>query len=76
MTPSLYSGFGTGKTFMAHETLQREKPAGSEPDGPFDYVHGEQPGNGVINDLDHIARLDPSATGDLVNSTSKEIYDG
>ena len=50
------------------ETLPIEKPAGSEPDGPSDYVHGEQPGNGVINDLDHIARLDPSATGDLVNS--------
>ena len=60
------------------DTQQREKPAGSEPDGPFDYVHGVtgEPGNGGTKHLEHTARLDPSATGDLVNSTSKEIYDG
>ena len=79
---------------MACETVQKEKPAGIESDGPSDSVHGgepgnvwssrgtkftrheEYPGNGDINYLDHIARLDPSATGYLVNSKPKEIYDG
>ena len=61
---------------MACETLQRKRPAGCEPNGPFDPVHGKHPGNGDINYLDHIARLDPSATGYLVNSKPQEIYDG
>ena len=56
------------------ETVEEEKPAGGESGGPINYVHGDQPGNGGDNDLDHIARLDPSATGYLVNS-KQEIHD-
>ena len=51
--------------------LNKEKrPAGSKPDGPFDYVHGVtgEPGNGGTKHLEHTARLETSATGDLVNS--------
>ena len=63
------------------ETLQNEKPAGSESDGPVDYVHdfvhGAKPENGgKKNHLERTARLGSSATGYLVNSTPKEIYDG
>ena len=62
------------------ETLQNEKPVGSESDGPVDYVHdfvhGAKPENGgKKNHLERTARLGSSATGYLVNSTPKEIYD-
>ena len=60
---------------MGLETIQREKPVGGESGGPFDSVHGTQPGNGRDKHLEHTARLDPSATGDLVNSKTQEIYD-
>ena len=55
--------------------LKREKPAGRESGGPFDSVHGTQPGNGRDKHLEHTARLDPSATRYLVNSKPQEIYD-
>ena len=60
------------------ENVQKERPAGKQTDGPSDSVHGVagEPGNGWKEHLDHIARLDPSATGDLVNSKPQEIYDG
>ena len=57
------------------DTRQIKRLAGSEPGEPFDSVHGQYPGNGDINDLEHTAPLDPSATGYLVNPP-KEIHDG
>ena len=59
---------------MARETIQREKPVGSESDGPFNFGSRGKAVNGD-NHLEHTARLGPSATGDLVNSKTQEIYD-
>ena len=57
------------------ENVEEEKPAGSESGGPINSVHGDQPGNGGDNHLDHNAHLDPSATCYLVNSKPQEIHD-
>ena len=56
--------------------LKREKPAGSESGGPFDSVRGsDSPRYGRDTRLEHTTGLDPSATGDLVNSKTQEIHD-
>ena len=57
------------------ETLQNEKPAGSESGGPVNCVHEDQLENGGNKHLERTPRLVPSATGYLVNSKTKEIYD-
>ena len=52
------------------DTQQIKRLAGMETDEPSDCVHGitGEPVNGGTKHLEHTARLETSATGDLVNS--------
>ena len=69
------SGYPTRGSFEVSRILKREKPAGTDSDGPLDFVHGET-GNGDDEHLDHSTSRPLRNPASLVSSNQTEIHNG